>query len=139
MTNPAIANDSQDQSIEFDQGRVPVAPVETARPAALADSLRVMANVLRQFQEQRQSCLRHRSCAIGRNICDRDVPFAGGSQIDHISSCSRYANVSQSGQSLKMVPGEIGFIRQQNFSLRGAPNDLGRRTAVVNLTITKRL
>src|SRR5205807_5706258 len=74
----AKADDAHGEPIQFDQWALPVAPIETARPMGAADALGVMADVLGQFEEQREGGLSNGFGAVSRDICDRDRALPGG-------------------------------------------------------------
>src|ERR1044071_4573141 len=139
LTDPAVADNSQHETVQFDQRFIPVTPIRTMSPPALPDRLCVMPDVLGQFQQQSYCCLGDGPGAISGNIGDENIPFARSGQIDHIGSGSSDAYISQVGQSLKLSTHELNFIGQKDFRPGGARHDVSGRSAVENLTIAKGL
>ena len=103
-------NDTQGEARQFNQRPLPIAPIRTAAPNALAHRLRVMANLLGQFQQQRKSGLSHRSGPVGRHIRHDNSSFSGGGKVHDICAGRQYADVFQPRKLGEMVAVQLGLI-----------------------------
>ena len=103
-------HDTHALPLQFGERCIPIAEVGAVGPTALLDNLMgVMLHAVGDGEQHGKDTLRHRGCAIGRDIADDDLMPSGSLHVDNIISCGGDTYKSETRQL-----GE-GFLRERNL------------------------
>jgi len=109
-----------------------------AAPAAFADGLRMVADAIGEFEEERESSLRDGIGAVGGNIRDDDAALLRALNIDNVETGRCDADVFQAGQAVHHLGGDGDFVRESGIGGMEAADDFGGRGAFENLAFAQR-